>query len=195
MNISFKNNKLITKLALASLLNLGLLAHIAQAKPTNKANKPQFKASSLRHQDNRSIDLHLTLSRVVAKRSRNKGFDSSNPLEISQEDYFIPLPDLYLTARTFGGQASWYGPGFHGRLTASGERYNQNALTAAHPYLRFGTKVKVTNLNNGRSIVLRINDRGPYAKGRVIDVSAAAARSLGMIRSGVAPVRVTILGR
>ena len=100
-----------------------------------------------------------------------------------------------IIANSIGGLASWYGPGFHGRLTASGEVYNQNALTAAHPDLKFGTRVKVTNLRNGRSVVVRINDRGPYVGGRVIDLSAAAARSLGMIKSGVASVRVTVLGR
>ena len=93
------------------------------------------------------------------------------------------------------GQASWYGPGFHGRRTASGETFNQNALTAAHRSLPFGTKVKVTNLRNGRSVVVRINDRGPYAGGRIVDLSAAAARVIGMKSSGVAPVRMQILGR
>lgn len=107
----------------------------------------------------------------------------------------IPSSQPTIIANSFGGKASWYGPGFHGRLTANGERFNQNAMTAAHPSLRFGTRVKVTNLNNGRSVVVRINDRGPYAGGRVIDLSAAAARSLNMINSGVAPVEVTILGR
>ncbi|MCP2731943.1 septal ring lytic transglycosylase RlpA family protein [Limnofasciculus baicalensis] len=91
------------------------------------------------------------------------------------------------------GIASWYGPGFHGNRSASGERYNQNALTAAHRSLPFGTKVQVTNLNNGRSVVVKINDRGPYIRGRVIDVSAAAARALGMMQSGVAPVRIDVL--
>lgn len=91
------------------------------------------------------------------------------------------------------GIASWYGPGFHGNISASGERYNQNALTAAHRSLPFGTKVQVTNLNNGRSVIVKINDRGPYVRGRVIDLSAAAARSLGMMQSGVAPVRIDVL--
>lgn len=91
------------------------------------------------------------------------------------------------------GLASWYGPGFHGRRSASGERFNQNALTAAHRSLPFGTKVQVTNLRNGRSVVVRINDRGPYIGGRVIDLSAAAARVLGMVNTGVAPVSVEIL--
>jgi rare lipoprotein A len=93
------------------------------------------------------------------------------------------------------GVASWYGPGFHGRRTANGERFNQNGLTAAHRSLPFGTKVKVTNVNNGRSVVVRINDLGPYAKGRVIDLSAGAARVIGLINSGVAPVRIQVLGR
>ncbi|OXT02900.1 hypothetical protein B7H23_03205 [Notoacmeibacter marinus] len=82
------------------------------------------------------------------------------------------------------GKASWYGPGFHGKKTASGERFNQNAMTAAHKTLPLGTKVKVTNKRNGRSIVVRINDRGPYAHGRVLDLSKGAASKLGFIRSG-----------
>ena len=91
------------------------------------------------------------------------------------------------------GIASWYGPGFHGNASASGERYNQNDLTAAHRTLPFGTNVRVTNLNNGRSVVVRINDRGPYARNRVIDLSAAAARILGMIQTGIAPVNIEVL--
>jgi rare lipoprotein A len=93
------------------------------------------------------------------------------------------------------GMASWYGPGFHGNRSASGERYNQNALTAAHRSLPFGTKVRVTNIRNGRSVVVRINDRGPYARGRIIDLSAAAARMVGVMQSGIAPVRVEVLGQ
>jgi rare lipoprotein A len=92
------------------------------------------------------------------------------------------------------GIASWYGPGFHGRASASGERYNQNAMTAAHRHLPFGTYVQVTNLNNGRSVVVRINDRGPFIRGRVIDLSAAAARVLGVMQSGIAPVQIQVLG-
>ncbi|MBD2094717.1 septal ring lytic transglycosylase RlpA family protein [Trichocoleus sp. FACHB-591] len=91
------------------------------------------------------------------------------------------------------GWASWYGPGFDGNRSASGEIFNQNALTAAHRDLPFGTKVRVTNLDNGRTVVVRINDRGPYAFDRIIDLSAAAAQVLGLIHSGVAPVRVDVL--
>jgi rare lipoprotein A len=91
------------------------------------------------------------------------------------------------------GWASWYGPGFDGNRSASGEIFNQNALTAAHRDLPFGTKVRVTNLDNNRSVVVRINDRGPYAFDRVIDLSAAAAQVLGLIHSGVAPVRLEVM--
>lgn len=91
------------------------------------------------------------------------------------------------------GMASWYGPGFHGNRSASGERYNQNALTAAHRHLPFGTRVLVTNMRNGRSVVVKINDRGPFIRGRIIDLSAAAARVIGVMQSGVAPVRVDVL--
>ena len=91
------------------------------------------------------------------------------------------------------GWASWYGPGFHGNRSASGEIYNQNALTAAHRSLPFGTKVRVTNTKTGRTVVVRINDRGPFIGGRIIDLSAAAARILGVMKTGVAPVRVEVL--
>ena len=86
------------------------------------------------------------------------------------------------------GIASWYGPGFHGRRTANGERFNQNAMTAAHRSLPIGTMVTVRNLENGRTVRVRINDRGPYIRGRVIDLSRAAARALGIIEDGVARV-------
>lgn len=93
------------------------------------------------------------------------------------------------------GKASWYGTQHHGKRTASGEPFDQHALTAAHRTLPFGTRVKVTNLNNQRSVVVRINDRGPFRRGRDIDLSRAAAEQLDLIRTGVAPVRLEPLGR
>jgi rare lipoprotein A len=84
------------------------------------------------------------------------------------------------------GHASWYGPGFHGRRTASGETFNTNALTAAHPSLPFGTRVRVVNEKTGRSVIVRINDRGPFIRGRVIDLARSAAQQIGM--AGVATV-------
>lgn len=97
--------------------------------------------------------------------------------------------------RTFQGIASFYGRGFAGRPTATGERFNPEAMTAAHRSLPFGTRVRVTNTRNGRSVVVRINDRGPFIRGRIIDVSTGAARNLGMIKSGLAPVKVEVIGR
>lgn len=91
------------------------------------------------------------------------------------------------------GTASYYGARHHGKRTASGEAFNQHGMTAAHRELPFGTRVKVTNLNNDKSVVVRINDRGPHTRGRLIDLSRAAAQQLGMIRSGTAKVRVQAL--
>jgi rare lipoprotein A len=95
--------------------------------------------------------------------------------------------------RVRGGVASWYGPGFHGRRTANGERYNQNDYTAAHKTLPFGTMLRVTNLRNGQSVMVRINDRGPYVGRRVIDLSAGAARAIGVYGSGTAVVQLEVL--
>lgn len=90
------------------------------------------------------------------------------------------------------GIASWYGPAFHGRRTANGERFDMNKLTAAHRSLAFGTRVKVTNPDNGRSVTVRINDRGPYAGRRTIDLSREAARRIGLTRKGVGRVLLQI---
>lgn len=92
------------------------------------------------------------------------------------------------------GLGTWYGgKRWHGRLTASGELFDQHQLTAAHKRLPFGTLVRVKNLRNGRTVTVRITDRGPYGKGRVIDVSRAGARRLGMLVAGVVPVKLTVL--
>jgi rare lipoprotein A len=91
------------------------------------------------------------------------------------------------------GIASWYGPGFHGNRTASGEVFDQHELTAAHPSLPLGTRAVVTNLTNGRSVEVRINDRGPFVGGRAIDLSYGAARTIGMIGPGTAKVRIEAL--
>ncbi|HIK08474.1 MAG TPA: septal ring lytic transglycosylase RlpA family protein [Trichormus sp. M33_DOE_039] len=120
----------------------------------------------------------------LPSRSRSSQFIANLPQQIASN---IRL--------TFQGVASFYGSGFHGRPTATGERFNSEAMTAAHRSLPFGTKVRVTNTRNGRSVVVRINDRGPYIRGRVIDLSTGAARVLGMIGSGIAPVKIEVLGR
>jgi len=91
------------------------------------------------------------------------------------------------------GIASWYGGKHHGGPTASGEKFDKNAMTAAHRTLKMGTRVRVIRKKNNRSVVVRINDRGPYSKGRIIDLSEAAARQLDMIEDGIAQVRVEVL--
>lgn len=104
-----------------------------------------------------------------------------------------PGPSAVESGASQTGIASWYGPRFHGQPTASGAIYDQYELTAAHQTLPLGARVMVTNLQNGRSAEVTINDRGPFAKGRIIDLSYAAARVLGMIGPGTIPVRIEVI--
>ncbi len=97
------------------------------------------------------------------------------------------------TPETLSGLASWYGPYFHGRLTATGEAFDQTELTAAHPSLPFGTYLKVTNLNNGNSVIVRINDRGPYINNRSLDLSREAAHQLDSEITGVVPYQAIVM--
>ncbi len=113
------------------------------------------------------------------------------PYRVNGKTYY-PLPSSKGYVEV--GYASWYGAKFHGRFTASGERYNMYAFTAAHRLLPLGTYVQVTNLENGRQVIVRINDRGPFVKDRILDLSYAAAKALGMAKKGVALVRVVALG-
>ena len=94
---------------------------------------------------------------------------------------------------TFIGKASWYGPNFHGRLTSNGERYNMHKRTAASKTLPINTYVRVVNLNNGQETVVRINDRGPFVEGRIIDLSYQAAKEVGVIKKGVVPVKLEVV--
>ena len=96
-------------------------------------------------------------------------------------------------AWTQNGKVSWYGPGFHGRRTANGEIFDTNEMTMAHRSLAFDTKVRVTNLDNGRSIIVRVNDRGPYVGGRIADLSHAAASRLGFVEDGVVRARIELI--
>lgn len=99
----------------------------------------------------------------------------------------------YTHSHALIGQASWYGNRFHGKLTASGETYNMNAYTSAHKSLPFGTIVRVTNTANNKSVDVKINDRGPYVKGRVIDLSYQAFTQIGNIKKGTVPVKIEII--
>lgn len=107
-------------------------------------------------------------------------------------DLIVPAPaDLEVESEPMAvGLVSWYGPGFHGRRTASGERYNMHAMTCASRDLPFGTLLELTNLENGRKAVVRVNDRGPFIKRRILDLSYAAARKLGFHRRGQTKVEV-----
>jgi rare lipoprotein A len=118
-----------------------------------------------------------------------RGYMVGQPYQISGRTYY-PREDFDYD-RT--GTASWYGSDFHGRRTANGETYDMNAMTAAHPTLPMPTIVRVTNLDNGRSVIVRVNDRGPFAEDRIIDMSRAGARELGFENKGLARVRVTVL--
>jgi rare lipoprotein A len=105
----------------------------------------------------------------------------------------VPPSKAAKVVDTFEGTASWYGPEFHGKKTASGEVFDMTDLTAAHKELAMGTTCIVTNLRNNKSVTVRINDRGPFVKDRVIDLSYAAAKVVGMIDTGTAPVRVEVI--
>ena len=167
------------------------------------------KSRSYLIQVNEDILVNLDKNTVLPDTTRNQGKDA---LQIANRLRRVmgnaePLTSIAKVSQPFkqiintpstgrqvrGGMASWYGPGFHGRRTANGERYNQNAYTAAHKSLPFGTQVRVTNVRNGKSVLVRINDRGPFIRGRVIDLSAGAARAIGVHSSGVAPVQLEIL--
>ena len=106
----------------------------------------------------------------------------------ARPDQDATQPGVSPRAELGRGKASWYGPGFQGRRTASGERFDMNAFTAAHRTLAFGTRVLVRNTRNGREVVVRITDRGPHVRDRIIDLSQAAAAAIGMLRDGEAPV-------
>jgi rare lipoprotein A len=105
----------------------------------------------------------------------------------------LPLAATDALALNQQGIASYYGAKFQGRKTASGERFNNSAMTAAHRSAPFGSQIRVTNLSNGRSVVVRVNDRGPWVRGRIVDVSGVAARQLGMTGRGLTRVRVSSL--
>lgn len=105
--------------------------------------------------------------------------------------WYYPIPAH--EGDTYDGKASWYGPNFHGHLTSNGERYNMHKRTAAHKTLPINTYVRVINLDNGLETVVRINDRGPFVSGRIIDLSYQAAKEIGLIKHGVVPVRLEVV--
>jgi rare lipoprotein A len=135
----------------------------------------------------------LALPKISLPSLPSLPFPSYKEKEAPQADNDLPviLPQDEKSIQI--GVGSWYGPGFHGKRTANGEVYNQHALTAAHRTLPMGTRAVVTNVDSGESVEVRINDRGPYKYGRVIDLSYEAARRIGMWATGTAQVRVEVL--
>lgn len=148
------------------------------------------RAASLNAESVSAISNELAIREATDSTTLDQPKQPELPLPVSPEPQAQPR---VLAIKT--GQASWYGPGFYGRRTANGERFRPGTLTAAHPYLPFGTKVRVTNLWNGRSSVVRINDRGPFHGGRVIDLAHGAANALGLVSSGVAKVKLEVLDK
>lgn len=136
------------------------------------------------------IELGSHIAKQVNPPSKSQGkFKVGNPYKIAGK-YYTPQ-ESYTLVET--GIASWYGPNFHGKKTANGEIFDQNELTAAHRTLQMPSLVRVTNLDNGRSLIVRVNDRGPYKRGRVIDLSKRAAELLGYKNAGTAKVRIEVL--
>ena len=133
----------------------------------------------------RKLAMGLTVLLLGGCASGPASFPTERAFEVEQTIQFEVISEVEEIAR---GRASWYGKGFQGRRTASGERFDMNALTAAHPSLPFGTRLMVRNAKNGREVTVRVNDRGPYKGARIIDLSRAAAQAIGLLESGVGTV-------
>ena len=162
-----------------TLLALALVAPITAAHPTETAPPAAGPGMLATH--------FADLGQPTAALTVSEGAVDVTTIEHSH-------PDADEAGRQLGlGSASYYAAKFDGRRTASGERFNNNAMTAAHRTLPFGSKVRVTNPANGKSVVVRINDRGPFTKGRAIDVSRAAAQRLGLIARGHGTVELSLI--
>jgi len=133
--------------------------------------------------ENIDLNINTTSNTIRALRSKNKPELKEN----------FKIEETEIISRVYTGIASWYGKKFHGRTTANGERFDKNQLTAAHRTLPFNTNVKVTYLENEKSVIVRINDRGPFIEGRIIDLSEAAASKIDMTSSGIGKVKIEIL--
>ncbi len=137
-------------------------------------------------------------SSTSSNHSSKKIKNSSNMHRATMRPYTVLGKKYYPTKvsinDSFSGIASWYGPNFHNKLTSNGEYYDMHAMTAAHKTLPMNTMLRVTNLDNGIKIVVRINDRGPFVKSRIIDLSNQAAHRIDMVKKGTAPVRIEVIG-
>lgn len=163
---------------LATLLSI-VLGTTAQAHPHSvKKHKQQISEQKLK-QSQYSVRKESAVYKTKRKRIQNR-----DPIETL-------IANEYRESKTIQqGKASWYGPGFYGRKTASGEVFTKSELTAAHRTLPMGTRLRVTNNDTGESVIVKVNDRGPFHGNRVIDLSHAAAKTLGMIQTGVCSVKI-----
>ncbi|WP_179404148.1 septal ring lytic transglycosylase RlpA family protein [Burkholderia guangdongensis] len=143
-------------------------------------NADQKNAVHTAGADNVNIDSALaSMPPADAKDAKHASLSDAKPLDAADASDFRQV-----------GRASWYGRDFHGRRTANGERFNMNALTAAHRTLPLSSYIRVTNQSNGKSVVVKVNDRGPYKRGRVLDLSYAAAKVIGLIHAGTGRVKI-----
>jgi len=170
-------------------VTLGAMA-LAACAQSNVAHRQSAFAPSSRQA---SIERHPEAPRVSVVRRRDAPSNNIFASRIFDPKVFAPkgfTPKGFTPKTASGGVASYYS---EGKSTASGEKFDPNELTAAHPSLPFGTKLRVTNTTTGKSVTVRVNDRGPYVPGRVVDVSYSAAQALGMVRSGTANVKLDVV--
>ena len=146
---------------------------------------------SYRHYPQKPAHITQPHANSTAPSAKNYKHPTMRPYTVRGVRYY---PTVVSVGDEFHGVASWYGPNFHGKLTSNGERYNMWQMTAAHKTLPMNTIVRVTNKRNGKTAVVRINDRGPFVSTRIIDLSKAAASKIGMIGTGTAPVKLEVLG-
>ncbi|MEA1919910.1 MAG: septal ring lytic transglycosylase RlpA family protein [Campylobacterota bacterium] len=141
----------------------------------------------------RTRDGYISRGETTSQKPDNKTYShpTMRPYTIHGKRYY---PSVVHVGEMFYGRASWYGPNFHGKLTSNGETYDMHSMTAAHKTLPMNTIVRATNKSNGKSVIVRINDRGPFVESRIIDLSKTAASKLDMIKTGTAPIKIEILG-
>ncbi len=141
----------------------------------------------------RTRDGYIHHGKVSAQKPSGKNYShpTMRPYSVHGKRYY---PSVVHIGEVFHGRASWYGPNFNGKLTSNGETYNMHSMTAAHKTLPMNTIVRATNKSNGKSVIVRINDRGPFVDTRIIDLSKKAAMQIGMIKTGTAPIKLEILG-
>ena len=163
-------------------------------------NAPTYSAEELNAALNPQVEVELTHdlgTKPTLRAQSQQGLTGQHVRAKHGKSYVVKgvryTPYSSVAEFTEVGEASWYGPGFHGRKTANGERYNQNELTAAHKELPINSVVRVTHELTGKSVVVRINDRGPFHGDRVIDMSYAAAQAIGMVQQGKAQVKIELL--